>query len=80
MNLLNLNKNDTLDLTKKEPELNNIVLACGWDIAKKGLFSFGVSDIDLDLSAFLLNENYKLIKNSYAHSILVELVAKIVSI
>ena len=61
MNLLNLNKNDTLDLTKKEPELNNIVLACGWDVAKKGLFSFGVSDIDLDLSAFLLNENYKLI-------------------
>lgn len=61
MSLLNLQKNDILDLTKKDPSLNNIVLAAGWDVAKKGLFSFGTSDMDLDLSALLLNENNRLI-------------------
>lgn len=61
MSLLNLQKNDILDLTKKDPSLNNIVLAAGWDIAKKGFFSFGASDLDLDLSALLLNDNNKLI-------------------
>lgn len=61
MNLLNLQKNETLDLTKKEPGLNKIVLACGWDVSKKGLFSFGSYDVDLDLSAFLLNKDYKFI-------------------
>ncbi|MEG1311418.1 MAG: TerD family protein [Romboutsia sp.] len=61
MSLLNLQKNDILDLTKKDPTLNNIVLGAGWDVAKKGLFSFGASDMDLDLSALLLNENNKII-------------------
>lgn len=61
MNLLNLQKNDVLDLTKKDPSLNNIVLAAGWDLAKKGFFSFGTADLDLDLSALLLNENDKII-------------------
>lgn len=60
MSLLNLQKNDILDLTKKDPSLNNIVLAAGWDVAKKGFFSFGAADLDLDLSALLLNENDKL--------------------
>ncbi|MGL4913982.1 MAG: TerD family protein [Romboutsia sp.] len=61
MSLLNLQKNDILDLTKKDPSLNNIMLGAGWDVAKKGLFSFGASDMDLDLSALLLNENDRLI-------------------
>lgn len=61
MSLLNLQKNDILDLTKKDPSLNNIVLAAGWDVAKKGLFSFGTADMDLDLSALLLDENDRLI-------------------
>ena len=61
MSLLNLQKNDILDLTKKDPSLNNIVLAAGWDVVKKGIFSFGTADMDLDLSAFLLNENGKII-------------------
>ena len=60
MSLLNLQKNDILDLTKKDPSLNNIMLAAGWDVAKKGLFSFGSADLDLDLSALLINENGKL--------------------
>ncbi|MFI3209489.1 MAG: TerD family protein [Peptostreptococcaceae bacterium] len=61
MDLLNLKKNDILDLSKKEPGLNNIVLACGWDVAKKGLFSFGSADVDLDLSALLLGDDYRII-------------------
>ena len=61
MSLLNLQKNDILDLTKKDPSLNNIVLAAGWDVVKKGIFSFSTADMDLDLSAFLLNENGKII-------------------
>lgn len=61
MSLLNLQKNDILDLTKKDPSLNNIVLAAGWDVVKKGFFNFGAADMDLDLSALLLDENDRLI-------------------
>lgn len=61
MSLLNLQKNDILDLTKKNPSLNNLILATGWDIAKKGFFSFASADFDLDLSALLIGENGKLI-------------------
>lgn len=61
MNLLNLEKNDILDLTKKDPSLNNIVLAAGWDVVKRGIFNFGAADMDLDLSALLLDENGRLI-------------------
>lgn len=61
--LLNLQKNDILDLSKKDPSLNNILLAGGWDVAKKGFFGFG-ADYDLDLVALLLGEDGKLIKSS----------------
>ncbi len=61
MSILNLQKNDILDLTKKDPSLNNIILATGWDVVKRGFFSFGQADYDLDLSALLLDENHKLI-------------------
>ncbi|MEG0857467.1 MAG: TerD family protein [Terrisporobacter sp.] len=61
MQLLNLQKNDILDLTKKDPSLNNIVLAAGWDVVKKGIFNFGAADMDLDLSALLLGENGRLL-------------------
>ena len=63
MDLLNLQKNDILDLTKKDPSLNNIVLAAGWDVVKRGFFNFGAADMDLDLSALLLNENGRIIGN-----------------
>lgn len=59
--LLNLQKNDILDLSKKDPSLNNILLAGGWDVVKKGFFGFG-ADYDLDLAAILLGEDGKLIK------------------
>lgn len=61
--ILNLQKNDILDLTKKDPSLNNILIGCGWDVAKKRLFSMQ-SDYDLDLMAILLNDNEKLISSS----------------
>lgn len=63
--LLNLQKNDILDLTKKDPSLNNILLAGGWDVAKKGFFGFG-ADYDLDLVALLLGNDGKLIRSNRA--------------
>ncbi|MGL5821380.1 MAG: TerD family protein [Sarcina sp.] len=60
--ILNLNKNDILDLTKKDPGLDKIMLGAGWDVTKKGLFSIGKKDYDLDLVAILLDENGKLTK------------------
>lgn len=59
--ILNLKKNDILDLSKKDPSLNNLVLAAGWDVAKKGFFSFNTEEFDLDLVAVLLNEDEKMI-------------------
>ncbi len=56
MHMLNLQKNDVLDLTKKNPGLKNIILGAGWDVAKKGFFSFQ-ADYDLDLVAVLLSKS-----------------------
>ena len=50
---LNLQKNDILDLTKKNPGLEKVILGAGWDVASVG------QDFDLDIAAFLLNENGK---------------------
>lgn len=62
--MLNLQKNEVLNLTKKNPSLNNIMLAAGWDVVKKGFFSFQ-ADYDLDLVALLLDKNQKILgKNS----------------
>ena len=44
VNALNLQKNQILDLTKKNPGLEKVILGAGWDIAKNG---------------FLLNSNGK---------------------
>ena len=51
--ILNLNKNDILYLTKRNPGLKKVSLGAGWDIANNGL------DYDLDIAAFLLNANGK---------------------
>lgn len=53
-NVLDLKKNDILDLTKSNPGLTNITLGAGWDVAVTG------ESFDLDLSAFLLNQNGKI--------------------
>lgn len=63
MGMLNLKKNDILDLTKKDPALNKLRLCAGWDVAKKGLFGLFKQDYDLDLSAVLLDSRGKQIKN-----------------
>ena len=53
VNSLNLQKNDILDLTKKNPGLKRVILGAGWDVATMG------QDFDLDIAAFLLNNNNK---------------------
>ncbi len=58
--VLNLKKNDILDLRKAEPGLKHVMLGAGWDVAKKGFFNIG-PDCDLDLIALLLDSNDKLI-------------------
>ncbi|WP_297639371.1 TerD family protein [uncultured Clostridium sp.] len=61
--MLNLQKNDILNLTKKDPSLNKVMIGAGWDVAeKKGFFGF-TKNIDLDLTAFLLNKEGKLISS-----------------
>ncbi|MEG2354149.1 MAG: TerD family protein [Clostridium sp.] len=51
VNPLNLKKNDVLNLTKHNPGLEKVILGAGWDVANVG------QDFDLDISAFLLQEN-----------------------
>lgn len=47
--VLNLRKNDVLDLSKVAPSLRNVILGAGWSVAETG------PSFDLDISAFLLN-------------------------
>lgn len=61
--VLNLKKNDILDLTKAEPGLNKVMLGAGWDVVKKGGFFSRVRDYDLDLVALQINEDNKLIRS-----------------
>ena len=53
VNALNLQKNDILDLSKKNQGLKRVILGAGWDVATMG------QDFDLDIAAFLLNNNNK---------------------
>ena len=53
LNPLNLKKNDVLDLTKKNPGLDKVILGAGWDVATMG------QDFDIDISAFLVGSNNK---------------------
>ena len=62
--VLNLKKNDILDLTKRDPSLNRLRLCAGWDVATKGIFGIFKQDFDLDLSAILLDQNGKLLKQN----------------
>ena len=48
---VDLNKNDILDLTKRNPGLKKIMLGAGWDISNNG------SDFDIDIAAVLLDSN-----------------------
>ncbi|MDD5794711.1 TerD family protein [Clostridium sp. HCP1S3_B4] len=62
--VLNLKKNDILDLTKRDPSLNKLRLCAGWDVASKGIFGIFKQDFDLDLSAILLDKNNKILKKN----------------
>ena len=53
MPILNLKKNDILDLTKRNPGLKNVILGAGWDVAENG------QSFDLDIAAFMLDANNK---------------------
>lgn len=52
-NILNLEKNSILDLTKRNPGLERVILGAGWDISRGG------TDFDLDIAAFMLDRNNK---------------------
>ena len=54
MPIVNLQKNDILDLTKREPGLTNVILGAGWDVSQHGV------GFDVDISAVMLNSNGKL--------------------
>ena len=49
--VVDLNKNDILDLTKRNPGLKKITLGAGWDISNNG------SDFDIDIAAVLLDNS-----------------------
>ena len=51
--ILNLQKNDILDLTKRNPGLKSVTLGAGWDISHGGV------DFDIDIAAFMLDANNK---------------------
>lgn len=56
--ILNLKKNDILDLSKVSPNLQRIRVAAGWDVNT----GYG-ADYDLDLCAFLLDEYNRPVRN-----------------
>ncbi len=51
--ILNLQKNEILDLTKRNPGLKKVTLGAGWDVSNGGV------DFDIDIAAFLLDANNK---------------------
>ena len=51
--ILNLQKNEILDLTKRNPGLKSVTLGAGWDISYSGV------DFDIDIAAFMLDANNK---------------------
>lgn len=53
LGVLNLEKNDILDLTKRNPGLTKVDLGAGWDIA------IGGDDFDLDIAAIMTTSNGK---------------------
>lgn len=52
--ILNLEKEEILDLTKSGSALKHLILGAGWDVPKIG------ASYDLDIAAFLLHENRRI--------------------
>ncbi|HWO76305.1 MAG TPA: TerD family protein [Bacillus sp. (in: firmicutes)] len=57
---INLQKGQKIDLTKSNPGLTKVMVGLGWDINRYD----GKNDFDLDASAFLTDENGKVINDS----------------
>ncbi|PKG24033.1 TerD family protein [Niallia nealsonii] len=56
---INLSKGQRIDLTKTNPGLKRAIIGLGWDTNRYD----GGADFDLDASAFLANENGKVIND-----------------
>lgn len=56
---INLSKGQRIDLTKTNPGLTKIIVGLGWDVN-----SYAGGDFDLDASAFLADQNGKVIQDS----------------
>lgn len=54
--VLNLKKNDVLDLTKSGSSLKHLILGAGWDVPETG------PSYDLDIAAFLLHNNRRIVE------------------
>ncbi|GKU80890.1 TerD family protein [Niallia sp. NCCP-28] len=57
---INLSKGQRIDLTKTNPGLKRAIIGLGWDTNRYD----GGADFDLDASAFLANENGKVINDT----------------
>ncbi|MDP4156721.1 MAG: TerD family protein, partial [Bacillota bacterium] len=57
---INLSKGQRIDLTKTNPGLTKVIVGLGWDTNKYS----GGQDFDLDASAFLTDENGKVIQDN----------------
>lgn len=69
---ISLKKGNRLSLSKEVEGLTSVIVGLGWDIAKgKGIFGFMSStpSIDCDASAFLLNNQGKVVDTVYFGSL-----------
>lgn len=68
---ISLSKGQKIDLTKGNPELNELIVGLGWDPQEsKGFLGFGGgSSIDCDASVIVLGENDKLVDTVYYGSL-----------
>lgn len=64
--VLNLNKNEFLNLSKANVSLERLRLAAGWDVIKKsGFFGSFSSNADLDLVAYLQDSSGRVVDRVY---------------
>ncbi len=59
MSSINLSKGQRIDLTKSNPGLTKVIIGLGWDTNRYS----GGGDFDLDASAFLADENGKVVQD-----------------
>lgn len=67
---ISLTKGQKIDLTKGNPELNELIIGLGWDpeVSKGGFFSKGTS-VDCDASVLVVGEDNKLVDTVYYGSL-----------